>query len=184
MLTVNLNHPLAQTGKSYLQNLYLSTVTKPLSSQHVTFIVSPRTSQLTIRSLPYTVNNDVGVYRGEHTVFYTKSDLGKVLPMPLIYRGGWPTTYKNFCTWMWLTYRILLEEGEFELNGVPLTENVIMSLVPDANDLVRLTATADSIRWRVATQLALRVVKMGSQSSIAALVAQGEPGDMANLAPL
>ncbi len=183
MVKVSPTHSLGQAGREYLIGLYKSTVNKPLNFNHVDITVNPQLSQLKITSKAYTDTNEVGMYRGSHTVTYTKADIAKVMPLPVLYRGPWPTTYKVFCDWMYSNYGMVLEDGDFTMPGstVALTEQSVMAGYPDGNDLFRMTAANSSIRWKAGTWWNLRVVSVENRTSVAGMVGQTAPGSMGSL---
>ena len=109
------NSPLRQKALDYLSQQYLKVCTQPLDPEQVEFRIEPEFSRLLIVSRAYTQNNEVGQFRGQFSIQYTKADLQKVLPAPLEVVTDYPIRYKDLCAYLLERYSIVLEDNEFSL---------------------------------------------------------------------
>lgn len=186
MPAVPTQSPLAQNGPVYIKGLYMSALTKPLDERHVRFVLLPASSQLRIESVSYTEDGEVGKYKGQFTTSYTKADLARLLPHPLLYTGAYPATYADIADYLRQNYAIVLDQGEFRVAGstdpTPLVDTTLVNWPPVAgNDVLSLEALPASIRWKTGTTLRLRIPKVSGQVSLPALISQPSAGTMSQL---
>lgn len=181
------NSPLRQKALDYLSQQYLKVCTQPLDPEQVEFRIEPEFSRLLIVSRAYTQNNEVGQFRGQFSIQYTKADLQKVLPAPLEVVADYPIRYKDLCAYLLERYSIVLEDNEFSLvtlvgNPTPITGDTLLERPPEEDgDILYLVALPTSVMWKAGSQLMLRIVKVGTQQSLASAVAQTVPGNLVHL---
>lgn len=179
--------PLREQALTYLTDQYLKVCTQPLDPKQVEFKVEPEYSRLLIISRAYTEDNEVGAFRGQFSIGYKKADLDKVLPAPLEVVGEYPIRYRELAAYLKERYNVIIEDNEFSLvtligTPVPIVGDTLLEQPPEEDgDILYLSALPTSILWKTGSRLMLRIVKVGSQQSLASAVAQTGPGDLQRL---
>ncbi len=182
-MKVDPSSPLALTGLQAVIALLRQRLRKPLDEEHVEFELDAVNAELIVRSLERSVKGDYGKYSGEARLSYQKLNLNTVLPYAIHYTGEYPTTFLKLRQWLYETYQLQLEEGEFRLPGnadVPLTNNVVVNLPPDPQTgEIALVARTQSGRFIAGSTLRLIVSPSNGPIRLPALVPSGIKGDLA-----
>lgn len=151
-MTISPTHALARSALDVLRERYLAALTKPLDLSYVDFAVDAPTSHLVISARAYSQSaNQVGVYTGSHRAAYIKANLDRILPYPIHYPSGYPTTMGTLRQVLQQRYNLLLEEREFDVvanRAIGLSDDQMLSNTIDPQtNVVTLYATAASGRW-------------------------------------
>ena len=179
--------PLRQRALDYLRDRYMAALSKELDVRQVTFEIEPLFSRLKIVSRSYTDDNEVGQFRGSHSVTYRKADLQKVLPHPLEVALPLPFRYGELCDYLYTRYGMIIEDNDFTLSGptdpmVALTaDSVVTQPRAEDGDILFLTALPGAVLWKQGSALLLRVTKTESAQSLPSLVAQSAPAQLERL---
>jgi hypothetical protein len=187
-MKVSTTHPLARSGLDCAIAQLQNALSQPILEAHVRYELDAAASELVIISLDETTEGEIGKYRGTARFAYGKAGLDKVLPYPLVCTLGYPTTYRLLKQWMWETYGVLLEEGEFALSSAPtygLVNDDPVNVAPAAgNSFVELIALPASGRWKTGTTLRLQVVGSVAKTHLNDQVSMPMAADLSRLTDL
>lgn len=81
------------------------------------FTIDPVACTITAKSRAVSHDSLVGQYIGAVTFPYEKRNLSAIVPLPLIVPVIYPTTFVMLATYLQNTYGVLLEDGEFAVDG-------------------------------------------------------------------
>lgn len=166
---------LAKTSLQAILDQFLAAFTQPIDLTHLDVSLAPLTNEIVFTAREISTLGVNGKYSGAHRVKYTKSDLNKVLPYPVLYQGGYPVTFFNFRLYMLERYNMILEEGEFTVaggNGQPLYDTTRIDQTPDnTTSQVIFNVLPESGRWKLGGQLRVTVVPTYGKTSIPGLIA-------------
>lgn len=131
-------------GPDSVLALLLAQWTKPTAN--------PQLGTITYTSQAFSTGSLVGQYTGQMTFAYQARSLGTLLPIPLVYRDPYPTTFIRLQAYFKDRYNIQLDDGEFALAGdaslTPLAgTSPIHATLDPVSGLIGLTALSSSIRF-------------------------------------
>lgn len=114
---------------------------------------------LTARS--QAIDGSRSAYNGTTTFRYQKVPMASVIPHDLVFDGAYPVTFSRLQQYLRYAYDLIVEEGQFRLEGGPSTGLVGATVIDspaNADGEIVLVALNSSVKWVGGSRLRLRLV--------------------------
>lgn len=145
--------------------------------------IDPAASTYTIATNSFNTNSVIGQYISSVTFPYVKRNLNNLIPYPLVYPLAYPTSFVMLQTYFLEEFNIVLEDGEFAVNGNTvsgaLSGTQVINAVPDSSTgFVTLVAQASSGRFTEGSTFTLLPTGAGVQVPLSILLALTTPPNL------
>lgn len=137
--------------------------------------VQAEASTVTVTTRAMSKEGLIGPYVGSLVMPYSKRSLNDLFPYPFVYEIDYPTTFVMLATHLNSRYGVLLEDGEFTLDGntqtTALSNTDPLDAHPTALGEIVFRATAHSGRFVQGSTLTLRLTSPGQPAPLGTILA-------------